>query len=106
MKYLLQAHSLVDSAELHVLKGILENLHIECMIRNENLAGGVGEIPFLNCFPELWLLDERDYAKAEAVIANWRRANHQTQAIWVCPQCAEIIDGQFSACWQCGMEQG
>ncbi len=105
MKYLLQAHSLVDCAELHLLKEILEKMQIQCMVRNENLAGGVGEIPFLNCYPELWLLNERDQDRAQALIANWREAKRPPQAIWVCPQCTEIIDGQFGACWQCGTER-
>lgn len=105
MKYLLQAHSLVESAELHLLKRMLEQTHIECMIRNENLIGAVGDIPFLNCYPELWLLDQNDHARAETIVTNWQQANRPNQSGWACPQCAEIIDGQFGACWQCGKER-
>lgn len=105
MKYLLQAHSLADSAELQLIKRMLEQMRIACMIRNENLAGAMGEIPFMHCYPELWLLDEADLVKAEDALAQWRQASTQAQAVWVCWQCAELIDGQFGACWQCGTER-
>lgn len=105
MKYLLQAHSLADSAELQLIKRMLEQMRIACMIRNENLIGAMGEIPFTQCYPELWLLDQADLSRAEAALAQWRQACQQPQAVWVCEQCAELIDGQFGACWQCGKER-
>lgn len=105
MKFLLQAHSLADRAELHLLKRMLDHQRIGCMIRNENLGGGMGEIPFMECYPELWLLDEADHARADSVIESWRQAGKKPQAVWVCHGCGELIDGQFGACWQCGCER-
>jgi hypothetical protein len=105
MKYLLQANSIVEGSELHLLKGMLADMRIACMIRNENLAGGVGEIPFIECFPELWVVNDGDYARANEVVCNWRKAAGAKRAMWVCPQCDELIDGQFTACWNCAHEQ-
>ncbi len=105
MKYLIQAGSLVEGAELAILKRMLETARIASMIRNENLAGGVGEIPFTECYPELWLLDANDYPRAMEVLKSWRDAIARPTAVWVCPGCDEVLDGQFSACWQCGTER-
>jgi hypothetical protein len=106
MKYLIQANSIVEGAELHLLKSMLERTRIACTIRNENLAGGMGEIPFFECYPELWIIDEQDYDKAKEIVSSWRQAAGAKGAVWVCPDCDELIDGQFTACWQCGVERG
>lgn len=90
-------------AEIGHLRNMLEQAGIRCSIRNEQLSGALGEIPFLECLPELWLVDERRVAEAEAIIAAARRAA-PAAGPWRCAHCGETNEGQFAACWQCGRE--
>ena len=83
------------------LKNLLEQSGVRCVIRNEQLSGGLGEIPFLECLPELWIVSDRQLEQAEALLAELQRVD-PTAPQWVCAACGETNEGQFAACWQCG----
>ena len=104
MKFLVQAHTVQQGAEIQMLRALLAEAGIECLIRNESLTVAMGEIPVSECFPELWILNDSDYSGAAAIIAEWRSCDAAEAAPWVCPSCGESIDGQFGACWKCGGE--
>ena len=57
MKRLITHESL---AHIGHLKNLLEHSGIVCVIRNDQLSGGLGEIPFLECLPELWVVRAQD----------------------------------------------
>jgi hypothetical protein len=104
MKYIFAAIGKYDGADNEMLKGLLEEAGIPCMIRNENLSMAMGEIPPSES-PELWILNDEDYPKAKDLIDSWLSARPEPQGPWVCPQCSETIEGQFTSCWKCGAEQ-
>jgi hypothetical protein len=87
-------------AHLGHLKNVLEQSGIACLIKNEQLSGALGEIPFLECLPELWVLRDADLAEAEALIASLART--PLGAAWTCAACGESNEGQFAICWNCG----
>jgi len=74
---------------------------IGCEVRNTTLSGAMGEIPFLECAPQLWVLDERDEARAIDVLQQLRRP--VTGTPWRCTGCGEESEPQFGICWKCGM---
>jgi len=84
-----------------MFKELLAGEGIECLIRNERLSTAMGEIPFVECFPELWVLDEETYPRAKLLLNAWL-SNPAATETWTCPGCSEEIDGQFTACWSCG----
>ncbi len=88
-------------AYVGLLKNVLEQSGIACVIRNDQLSGGVGEIPFLECLPELWVLEDTDVACAAALLKNFEEPSGRT-AQWCCASCGEFSEGQFAVCWQCG----
>ncbi len=88
-------------ADVEHFRNVLEQAGIDSRIRNEQLAGGLGEIPFLECEPELWVADE-DEARAAAIIAGQRANAPEDAAPWRCQRCGETNEAQFGACWQCG----
>lgn len=87
------------------LRNVLLSAGIACQIRNERLSGALGEIPFVDCWPELWLEDERDALRAKALIDEELRPSARRDD-WTCPHCGETIEGQFSDCWRCSLPQG
>ncbi len=94
-------YSSLNLHEIYHLKNLLEAEGIRCRIKNELLSRLAGEIPFTECAPQLWLQDERDFARARAIIADFGR-NPVAGPPWRCPNCGEALENQFSACWRCG----
>jgi Putative prokaryotic signal transducing protein len=90
--------------EAQHLKNVLEQAGVACVLKNVELSGGLGEIPFLECLPELWIIDEREAARARTLIAE-ASAEHPGHA-WRCAHCGEVNEAQFAACWQCGTVDG
>ena len=88
-------------AEVSHLRNLLEHNGIACVIRNEQLSGALGEVPFLECMPELWVVDDRFLAEAERILAE-HRAPAPMAEDWVCRHCEERNEGLFAACWNCG----
>ena len=100
MKKVYVADNLVDAG---LIKGLLENQGVECLVKNQSLAGALGELPPLECWPEIWVADESDYARAEEIISAIQ-APLETSSAWLC-DCGELIEGQFSSCWNCKQER-
>ncbi|MEY4933398.1 MAG: hypothetical protein RLZZ403_1718 [Pseudomonadota bacterium] len=97
MRKIHTAESLIEVAHL---RNVLVAAGIACQIRNDRLMGALGEIPFVDCWPELWLENERDALTAKGLIDGELRPLKPSPD-WTCPSCGEIIEGQFSDCWHC-----
>jgi hypothetical protein len=98
MKHVFSSESPGDT---HYLKGVLERAGIACVIKNEQLIGGLGDIPFLECVPELWVLSDADAQRARALIEE-HESRPAAASPWRCPRCGEGNEGQFALCWNCG----
>lgn len=94
-------YSSLNLHEIHHLRNLLEIEGIHCQIKNEMLSRLAGEIPFTECAPQLWLQDERDLERAKQVLKEFGRGGGAAPT-WQCPNCNEMLEGQFSACWHCG----
>jgi len=87
------------------MKNILESHGISCTIQNQFSVAAVGEIPVNECWPELWVIDSKQIEKAKQIV-NEAMAPDSTQFLpWECALCHETIEGQFTACWNCGTEK-
>jgi len=82
----------------------LEQAGIRCMIKNQRTSGLAGEIPFVEVFPEVWVLNDQDYAGARQLIEDTTASVRSSQGHWTCPQCGERHENQFGACWKCGQD--
>jgi hypothetical protein len=58
-------------------------------------------VPFLECLPELWVINDADQARAEGLIATLQ-AEPVGGENWRCAKCKEDNEAQFAACWNCG----
>jgi Putative prokaryotic signal transducing protein len=94
--------SSLNFSEVGLLKSLLEAEDVACVIRNEHLSSLAGEVPFFECYPELWVLNDADYATAQELLAKGQNPQNRPLAPWVCPHCGEALEGQFASCWQCG----
>ena len=95
-----------SSLMVNYLKNVLESHGIDCVIRNQNLGAAVGELPPIECWPELWVVDEGRREEAEKLVKKTMLFTGPTSKPWACPGCGESHPGQFTACWKCGAERG
>jgi len=92
------AGSLQDA---HILLGLLRTQGIDARILNASAYGGLGEIPFDQAYPELWLVDPADLGRARIVFEAFDRPVEDAPDA-VCPACAEQNPASFAVCWHCG----
>jgi hypothetical protein len=101
---MIKVFSAQDFIEVAFWKNYLEQHGIPCQIRNEFIGGAAGEIPPIECWPELWLEDDRDEAVAKKHLAS-DPLGEKDHVAWTCRYCGEESDGQFSHCWNCEKEK-
>ena len=65
MKKLYVANDLIEA---RLLDGILHSRGIGSVVKNESLQGGLGELPFVEIWPEVWVKDLKDWDIAIVVL--------------------------------------
>jgi hypothetical protein len=102
MKRVYEAQNPTDA---HLLKDILETQDIEAIVKGELLWAARGETP--DC-PSVWVVNDEDYEEAMQVMREYLskgKADKSIEKEWKCKKCGEIVEEQFSECWQCGTER-
>jgi hypothetical protein len=97
MKRIYSASDLIDA---QLLAHSLADARIESHLFNANAVGAMGDIPFANTWPEVWIADERDSARAAAIVqahAERPLAGGEVR----CAACGEDSPSNFDSCWRC-----
>jgi rubredoxin len=98
MKKLTSAPTVIT---IHHYKNLLAAEGIPSVIRNEHFGSILGEMPFTDTWPQLWVVNDLHYDRAQQLISG--AAFEESPADdWRCPKCGETNEGQFAACWRCG----
>ena len=84
------------------VRQMLENNAVRCIVRNDFLIGGAGELPVNETWPEIWVIDDRDFDRARTLVDAVVATANASEPRWRCASCAERIEGQFTDCWRCG----
>ena len=84
------------------VRQVLENHAIGCIVRNDFLLGGAGEIPINETWPEVWITDDGDFERARALVDAVVAETDASDPPWRCASCGEQVEGQFTDCWCCG----
>ena len=100
MKKVTSADSLVTISHY---RNLLESEGIEAFIKNEHLGSILGEMPFQEVWPELWVRNDIDLDRARQLI-DGTITDESPSEPWNCKACGEENEGQFGACWSCGKE--
>lgn len=96
-----------DWLYLNHLRNLLEEAGIEVWMRHA-LMGGAGQLPINESWPEIWVVEDEDLARAEDVlraaleIAADEGPQRAPGASWTCQACGEVLEPQFDRCWRCG----
>jgi hypothetical protein len=96
LKRVYRAASLIEVAHA---RNVLLAAGIESELRNQYLAGAMGELPIMETWPQLYV-DDSDEIRARRALA---AADSPVEgSSWTCPGCAERLEPQFTSCWCCG----
>ena len=102
MKKLYVSQSLID---VESRKELLDQAGILCSIKNQRSAMLGGEIPFVEVFPELRVLQDEDLEQAQKFLEDWEKAKPLETTGWTCAHCGEIHQKEFTTCWKCQQER-
>jgi len=94
----------IDYTIVGHLQGLMEAEGIKTELRNLEGSSAAGGVPFTQVYPELWVLNNGDEARAKAIVKEFRSAADAEKPgpAWTCPVCKEQVEGMFSECWNCG----
>jgi hypothetical protein len=84
------------------MRNVLATFGIECVTRNLDLSTAAGQLPPIECWPELWVLDDDRAVEAMAIVKKTLAPLKSVKKSWHCEGCGEELEGQFSECWNCG----
>lgn len=88
--------------EAYLLLHRLQEAGIDARVLNEHAQGGLGELPFTHVYPEIWLLQRADGARARAILDEFTRHTGVASVARRCRACGEESPGSFEICWRCG----
>jgi hypothetical protein len=91
----------IDFAKVGHYQSILDGHGIETHLKNQALSSIMGEVPFAEVFPELWVVNDGDYDEAMRLLREHRELAPSRAEDWVCPKCGEQVPKEFGSCWNC-----
>jgi hypothetical protein len=91
-----------DFSRVGQMQSLLESHGIKTFIRNQYGSSVMGEVPFVEVVPQLFVLRDSDVERAMALL-QLDLPRTATADDWVCPECGVEVEGQFDRCWKCGL---
>jgi hypothetical protein len=91
------------ATEAHLIRGYLESQGVAVIVRGEFLTGGFGELPADLC--KVWVVDDHEFDHANRLLRRFLQgeaARAHAHERWRCARCDELLEGQFTDCWNCG----
>ena len=98
-------HSAKDPLMIGHLKNVLATFGIKCVAKNVDLMSAAGELPPVECWPELWVVDDEKVVRPRSILRKTLAPVQSVKRPWACAGCGETIEGQFSECWNCGRDR-
>lgn len=87
-------------ADAHLVSNLVRSCGIKTHVFNEFANGAVGELPFTHTWPEVWIENDRDEARALEIIEN-RGAAVSSDENLSCTECGQNNPANFGICWNC-----
>lgn len=92
--------------EAHLVSGLLNSSGILTAVRGEPLFSARGEVPVTPAtLPSVWVLDDNQVNDALEILRDRSAAESAgvpADQPWKCGSCGEMVESQFTACWNCG----
>jgi len=83
-------------------QSVLESYDIATFLKNQFGTSGAGELPFIEVVPQLWVLNDDDLERAQALIKELQGApTLEGSMAWTCIKCGTAQEAVFTHCWKC-----
>ena len=94
-----------DRIFVESIKATLLSEGIEHLVKDES-SSSLGEVPSIVSCQHVWVIQEDDLERARALVKQLEsQADRTHDEPWVCAQCNEQLEAQFTTCWNCGSER-
>jgi len=100
-----KVYSAKDPLMVGHLRNVLAIFGIECVTRKYDLTIAAGELPPIECWPEIWVVDDDKLGRAKKILRKTLAPLASVKPPWTCNGCGEEVEGQFSECWKCGQSR-
>ena len=90
-----------DFSRVGQMQSLLESHGIKTYIKNQYASSVMGEVPFVEVVPQLYVLAKEDLQRAQELLL-LDLPDQEPAADWVCPECGIDVEGNFTRCWKCG----
>ena len=87
--------------EAYLLVDRLGHAGIKAHVFNEHMSSIVGDVPPDVALPQVWLDDDTDRPRADAVLREYQAERDRPGSI-ACAKCGEDNPATFELCWKCG----
>jgi len=94
-----------DLARVGQMQSVLAAAGIQTLLKNRFMSSVMGEIPFTEVLPELWVVDSREAARARELLEAVLAEPPADLPDWTCAECGTEVEGVFDRCWNCGAAQ-
>jgi hypothetical protein len=98
---MIRVYEAANLQDAHILLGLLTQARIPARILNAHAQGGLGDIPFGETYPGVWIEDERDLPRARQLVADYQ-SQPVAAGTQTCVACGEESPANFHTCWNCG----
>jgi Putative prokaryotic signal transducing protein len=88
--------------DAQIILNLLEDSGIPAHLFNTNMQGAVGHIPFNDTYPQVWIVNDGQYARGKNIIREYKLTPIDTR-IFRCEKCHEENPANFGTCWNCGV---
>ncbi len=90
-----------DFSRVGQMQSLLESNGIRTFLKNQYGSSVMGEVPFVEVVPQLFILKNKDLLRAKELL-RLDLPVESPKPDWVCAQCGEENEGTFDECWKCG----
>ena len=80
-------------------RSVLELAAVESVLRNEFASGAIGELAPIDAWPEVWVVEDRDYDAATRLLEDASKTVEEDD--WSCALCGSTSPVTFDFCWHC-----
>jgi rubrerythrin len=94
-----------DSMRVGHYQSMLESDGIQTFVKNLNQSSLMGEIPFAEVYPELWIVNDDDHEQALRLLQSYEQPAAGNAEDWICPKCGEQVPKELNQCWSCDRPQ-
>ena len=98
-------HASHDRFLIDTLIARLRSEGIEHLVKDES-ASSLGEVPPIVSRQHIWIVEPTELERAKVILGELEsKPTEGMSEGWVCAQCSEELEAQFSSCWSCGTDR-